>query len=391
MIPRLYDYQQDYFRSVKKNWIYDMDTGTGKTIMGLTHYQVFYEGLPLTIYAPASKVKEGGWQRAIEKFKITSPVKVVSYNKIKDNYLNEKNGFVIFDEAHRIKNSTGVFGKIAFSITKNYCVGFILLTATPLTNGWIDSINYLKMFGFVRNKTQFMKAYTITDNSRGYPEIVGWRNTKSLGKFWQNISKRVNKEDAFDLPELIEKEVRFSPSYKYNKIKTARIYKDNIYDNMFAWRHGLRANVSTWSKTEYIKELLEDISGNIIIFYNYNSELEELKKVLKDKTVFECNGYEKNYPKEPEWNTTKNSITLANYKSGSEGIEFTYADKIIFFSPPESYTDYYQAIGRVHRLGQGKKVTIYRLNTHETIEEEIYKSLSNKEDFCFERWFKDGK
>jgi SNF2 family DNA or RNA helicase len=391
MIPKLYDYQRDYFRNVKRNWIYDMDTGTGKTIMGLTHYKIFYEDLPLTIYAPASKVKEGGWQRAIEKFKITNPVKVISYNKIKDNYLNEKNGFVIFDEGHRVKDSTGVWGKTAFSITKNYCAGFILLTATPLTNGWIDSINYLKMFGYVRNKTQFLKAYTIVDNSRGYPEIVAWRNTKSLGKFWQNISKRLNKEDAFDLPELVEKEIMFVPSPKYLKIKTARIDGDNIYDNMFSWRHGLRANVSTWSKTEYIKELVEDISGNIIIFYNYNSELEEIKKVLKNKTVFECNGYSKNYPKEPEWKTTKNSITLANYKSGSEGIEFTYADKIIFFSPPESYTDYYQAIGRVHRLGQGKKVTIYKLNTHETIEESIYKSLENKEDFCFERWFKDGK
>ena len=391
MIPRLYGYQRDYLRNVKKNWIYDVDTGLGKTIMGLTHYKMFFENLPLIIYAPASKVKEGGWQRAIEKFKITSLVRIISYNKMKDNYLNERNGFVIFDEAHRIKDSTGVWGKIAFSIAKNYCIGFILLTATPLTNGWIDSINYLKMFGYVRNKTQFMKAYTIVDNRRGYPEVVGWRNTKSLSMFWQNISKRVNKEDAFDLPELVIKEIKFTPSSKYLKIKSARIDGDNIYDNMFSWRHGLRANVSTKNKIEYIKELVDDISGNIIIFYNYNSELEELKKVLKDKTIFECNGYSKNYPKEPEWKYVKSSITLVNYKSGSEAVEFTYADKIIFFSPPESYTDYYQSIGRVHRIGQGKKVTIYRLNTQKTIEEAIYCSLSNKADFCFERWFKDGK
>jgi SNF2 family DNA or RNA helicase len=236
-----------------------------------------------------------------------------------------------------------------------------------------------------------MKSYTIVDNSRGYPEIIGWKNTKKLGKFWQNISKRLNKEDAIELPEIIEEEILFNPSPKYLKIKKSRIYDNQVYDNMFSWRHGLRANVATQNKIEYIKDLVEDIDGNIIIFYNYNSELEELKKALKDKTIFECNGYSKFYPKADEWNHTTKSITLSNYKSGSEAVEFTYADKIIFFSPPESYTEYYQAIGRVHRIGQDKKVVIYRLKTKNTIEEEIYKSLGNKEDFCFERWFKDGK
>lgn len=388
---KLFNYQREYFRNVKKNWIYDWDTGTGKTIIALTHYKSFFDGLPLTIYAPASKVKEGGWQRTIEKFKITSPIKIVSYNKIKDNYLKEKNGFVIFDEAHRIKDSTGVWGKIAYSIARNYSVGFILLTATPLTNGWIDSINYFKMFCLVRNKTQFLKAYTIVDNSRGYPEIIGWKNTKKLSEFWETISKRINKKDAFDLPEIVEKEILLSPSNKYLKIKKSRMDGDNIYDNMFSWRHGLRANTATKDKLEYIKELLEDIKGNIIIFYNYNSELAELKNTIKNRKIFECNGYNKDYPKEAEWKKTKNSITLANYKSGSEAVEFTYANKIIFFSPPESYTDYYQAIGRCHRIGQENKVTIYKLNTKNTIEEAIYQALNNKADFCFERWFKDGK
>lgn len=389
MIPTLYNYQSNYFKNVKRNWIYDWDTGTGKTIIGLVHYKMFFEGLPLTIFAPASKVKEGGWQRNLDRFKIKGTI--TSYNKMNKELLFKRNGFVIFDEAHRIKDSTGVWGKTACSIAKNYCEGFILLTATPLANGWIDSINYFKMFNLVRNKTQFLDYHTVVDRSRGYPEIVGWRNTDRLDKLWKNISKRLNKKDALDLPAITEKEISLTASKKYYIIKNSRIYDKTIYDNMFSWRHGLRANTSTKDKLEYINELLNDIEGNVVIFYNYNSELEELRKILKNYKTFECNGHLKNYPKEEEWNNTKKTITLANYKSGSEAVEFTYADKIIFFSPTESYTDYYQAIGRCHRIGQGNKVTIYKLNTLNTIEQAIYKALSNKEDFVFERWYQNGK
>ena len=161
---------------------------------------------------------------------------------------------------------------------------------------------------------------------------------------------------------------------------------------MMAWRHGLRSNTSTDDKIQYLTDLASDTESNIVIFYNYDEELISLRKALrKTKMVYECNGHLKTYPKKEQWKDTKATITLVNYKSGSEAVEFTYADILVFFSPTESYTDYYQAVGRLHRIGQKSKVTIYKFITEETIEVDIYRALDNKQDFNFEIWCKNEK
>ncbi len=120
-------------------------------------------------------------------------------------------------------------------------------------------------------------------------------------------------------------------------------------------RHGLRLYTNLDKKIEYIKEFVENTNDNIIIFYNYDQEIERLQTVLNSKTVYVCNGAEKNYPKKGEWDNIKNTVTLANYKSGSEAVEFTYANIIVYFSPTDSYTEFYQSYGRCYRNGQTKK------------------------------------
>ena len=103
-----------------------------------------------------------------------------------------------------------------------------------------------------------------------------------------------------------------------------------------------------------------------------------------------CNGHEKNYPKKDEWDGIKNTVTLANYKSGSEAVEFTYANIIIYFSPTDSYTEYYQSYGRCYRNGQTKKVTAYKFVTQNTIEVDIYRALDSKQDFNINLWEKEN-
>ena len=108
---KLYDYQQEYFKHVKSNYIYDMDTGTGKTIMGLHHHQNYYKDQKLLIVAPASKINEGGWQRTIAEHYPHINYETCTYNMLNKKYSEYKDYFVIFDECHRLKNSTGVWRK----------------------------------------------------------------------------------------------------------------------------------------------------------------------------------------------------------------------------------------------------------------------------------------
>ena len=257
-----------------------------------------------------------------------------------------------------------------------------------MPNGWEDSINYFKMFGLTKNKTQFIRHNAITSMEYGYLEIIGWRNETKLKNMWKSISRRLGKEEATDLPPLVFEEVHFKPSKKYKVIERDRIFENTLYDNQMKLRHGLRLNTNLEKKIEYIKEFVENTTENIIIFYNYEEECKLLQEAIT-KTTYICNGAEKNYPRKEEWNTVKNTVTLANYKSGSEAVEFTYGTIIVYFSPTESYTEFYQSYGRCYRNGQTKKVTAYKFITDKTIEEDIYKALNGKKDFNYKLWEKE--
>lgn len=380
----LYPYQQDYIRQAKPNWLYDCDTGVGKTVMGLAHYRIHFKDKPICIIAPASKIKEGGWQRIFNIMCPNGNLKIISYNVIKKHLDQLQDHFIIFDECHRIKDSTGVWGKSAYSICKR-SAGFILLSATPLPNSWIDSVNYLKIFGLLKSKREFIKRFAITSMEWGYLEILAYKNLKFLKKEWQTISSRLNKEDCLELPDLVFEDVYFQQSKPYKSLLKNRVLNGIVYDSMMKFRHGLRQHCSQFEKSEYLKDFLESTNQNVVIFYNYHSEFVFLSKNITNKKCYCCNGHIKDFPTD-NFAEIKNSVTLANYKSGSEGVEFTYADIIIFFSPTESYTEYYQALGRCHRLGQKNKVTVYKYITKNTIEEDIYHALDAKKDFNINLW-----
>lgn len=385
----LYKYQEEYQKHVKPNFIYDMDTGTGKTIMGLEHYLKYFKEYPLLIVAPASKINEGGWQRTIaEHYPQIIYYYTCTYNMLPKLWNTYKDFFVIFDECHRLKNSTGVWGKAGYNLTK-ICKGFILLSATPMPNGWEDSINYFKMFHYTPNKTTFIRREAITSMDMGYLEIIGWRNPNKLLNMWHGISRRLNKADATDLPPLVFEDIHFKASAIYKVIKKDRVYDEIVYDNQMKLRHGLRLYTNLNEKVWYINEFVDSTNDNIIIFYNYDEELKLLKEHIT-KTTYVCNGHEKNYPKKDEWDKIKNTVTLANYKSGSEAVEFTYANIIIYFSPTDSYTEFYQSYGRCYRTGQTRKVTAYKFVTDNTIEADIYKALDNKQDFNISLWEKQN-
>lgn len=386
---QLYEYQVEYMKHVQPNWIYDCDTGTGKTIMALEHHKRFFPDSPVLILAPASKINEGGWQRTIDKYYPHIEYDTLTFNSMPRKYKNYPDHFVIFDEAHRVKNSTGVWGKSAYELTK-ISTGFVLLSATLIPEGWEDVINYFKMFNLVKNKTQFLRANAIMEKEelyggKTYNVIAGWRNEDKLEKMWKGISRRLNKEDANDLPPIVFEEVYFKPSKIYNQIKKDRVVGDILYDNQMSLRHGLRVNTSMADKIKYLHEWLKDITANVIIFYNYDTEYHLLKHIT-DKTIYTCNGHLKDYPHKEEWPDVYNTVTIANYKTGSEAVEFTYGTIVVYFSPCESFTDFYQSYGRVHRNGATEKITAYKLITANTIEEDIYLALDNKSDFNFNVW-----
>lgn len=392
----LYSYQKDALNKSEPDWLYALDTGTGKTILSIHHYLKHYQGEPLLIVQPPAKLREGGWSREIQRvadyYNIAITYNELSYGKIAKDWHLYKGYFVIFDECHYIKNVSSQRGKAALSLTKlsTHCV---LLSATPSSNGWIDTINYFLMFRFYKNKTEFLKRHAIYETKhfgdRSVKVISGWKEQQHLKRLYQSISTKLSKGECLDLPPLIFEDVRFRPSKEYKIIQKDRVLetKDGkiAFDTIMKLQHGLRLYANQKDKLAYTEMLAESTEENIVIFYYYQHEKDQLTQLLKKtKTIYEVSGKVNKLPDHGEWSSLKNTVTFVQYQAGAAGIELQYANIVIFYTPTYSYQDYDQALGRCYRNGQTKKVTVYRYITKNSIEEAVYEALAEKKDFTEE-------
>ena len=398
----LYKFQKDLLNNVDKNYIIAADTGTGKSLMAIYHYLRFSNGEPLLIVAPPQKVKEGGWDKEIQLVEKTHDITInyetLSYGMLAKKWSDYDRYFIVYDECHYIKNPTSKRGKAGINLTK---IGthFLLLSATPSSNGFGDAIAYFIMFGYYKNKTQFLKEHAIYEDKYFGPKptkvVSGFKGQDELKKIYQSFSVKLAKEDCLDLPGIAFEDVGFKASKEYKIIEKERVLsvdgEEILYDSVPKLQHGLRFYANQADKLKYSEMLAEGTKENIIIFYYYQKEKEELKKVMKKlkKKIFEVSGQATNLPDKSTWDGLSNSATLIQYMAGSAGIELQYANLVIFYTPTYSYQDYEQALGRAYRNGQTKKVTVYRYVTKSTVEVNIYEALNHKKDFT-EQLFKKG-
>jgi len=80
-------------------------------------------------------------------------------------------------------------------------------------------------------------------------------------------------------------------------------------------------------------------------------------------------------------NKTDIPVLILSMRSAAAGLNLTAANHVIFMGPPSNTTSEQQAIGRAHRFGQLRPVTVYKLFMEGTIEESLF-HLMQKTD----RW-----
>ena len=389
----LYPTQEEVLHQSKRCQILELGTSSGKTYIGLHVYHK-YSTQPLLIVAPRAKVDEKGWEKSIQYFheyyntkfdwEITTPDLL---GKNLDKY---RNYYVIFDECHYIKNPTSKRGKNAIKMMRQ-SDGYLLLSATPMSNGWEDSINYFIAFGYAKNKTQFEREFAIKEqiqfgHGRPFMKIVGWRSEHKLKEWWNNIAIQKPTEYFVDLPEKEEVFVDFKVTPFYKKFDKDRLiqWSDDyveLLDNLPKLNMARRKHGNTKAKLQHL-EMIIDTKENVLIFYNFDDERKEILKVAKKlkKKVYEVSGHRKEIPDESVWEEVENSITIVQYRAGGAGVELQYNSIMIIYSPTYSYQDHVQALGRAHRHG-GKRLMVYKYRVLDTIEQAVYDVLDTKQDF----------
>ena len=140
-------------------------------------------------------------------------------------------------------------------------------------------------------------------------------------------------------------------------------------------------------KFEYLKNMLEQIieeDHRVLLFSQFVDMLDIIKGWL-DRTGIEYE-YLTGKTKDRKGavdnfnNNPKVKIFLISLKAGGTGLNLTGADYVIHYDPWWNPAVEDQATDRAYRIGQTKKVFVYRIITKNTVEEKIQKLKMRKRD-----------
>lgn len=391
----LYDYQLDAVNHLENGSILCGGVGSGKSRTALAYYYLCNGGKvgtkahcrmkkpkDLYIITTARKRDTLEWEGELSIFLLSThsevngysnSVVVDSWNNIK-KYKDITNGFFIFDEQRVIGN--GVWVKSFLKIAKHN--SWILLSATP-GDTWMDYVPVFIANGFYRNRTAFTKEHVVYSRFTKFPQVDHYVNTGKLLKYRKQIL--VNMDFIRDTCAHHEDiHVNYDvKSYKEITKKRWDPYKDapivNAANLCYVWRKVVNSDES---RQHAVLEIC-DKHPRIIIFYNFDYELEILKNLRypKGTKIAEWNGHEHEpIPKSKQW------VYLIQYTAGCEGWNCISTDTIIFYSQNYSYKTMVQAAGRIDRLNTPYHDLYYfHLKSRAPIDLGISRALKGKKNF----------
>jgi len=172
----------------------------------------------------------------------------------------------------------------------------------------------------------------------------------------------------------------------YSKDKYKTVWKNRVnpftgepIENISELCYILRKVVNAdESRKEVVKYICDNIP-KVIIFYNFDYELEILKsiKYISNTKIAEWNGHNHELiPDAERW------VYLVQYTAGAEGWNCIETNTIIFYSQNYSYKIMAQAEGRIDRLNTPFHTLFYfHIRSHAPIDIAITRALSKKKKF----------
>lgn len=399
MMSQLMPHQIDALKRMKNGCILCGGVGTGKSITALAYYfkeqggdldwrRNGYEPMDdlkvkdLYIITTARKRDTSEWESECARFLITSDpetkiyhhtLTIDSWNNI-GKYTDVKDAFFIFDEQRVV--GSGAWVKSFLKITKSN--DWILLSATP-GDTWMDYIPVFVANGFYKNRTEFIREHVVYSRFSKYPKVDRYINTGRLIRLRNNILVTMEYQRSTESHNI-------DIYTDYDTILYKSIFKDrwNIWENKPFQNsselcYALRRVVnSDGSRLDAVVKLFKE-HPRIIIFYNFDYELEILKSVYYGDgvEVAEWNGHKHQpIPECASW------IYLVQYNAGAEGWNCIKTDTIIFYSQNYSYKVMVQASGRIDRLNTPyTDLYYYHLKSRSGIDLAIGKALKEKKKF----------
>lgn len=407
----LYQHQKDVLQQTEKynRVAYYLDMGLGKTYCGSYKAVSFYK--PILIICPKSLIHqwiehfndvhpEWGTYDLTKKKRLDEFIGAERINKVgiinyesawrKPELLKLRDFTLMLDESQAIANNTS---KQTKGVVKLKFDNLVLLSGTPCSNARYDKLyTQLKMLGLHMNKRSYEDRYcNFFDMEKSgikfrvLSKTNPYKNVDELKQVMKGLGcVFMRTDEVLDLPEQRFINVWVPPSKYYKTFvkdgyvdcgDTEYISSSPATDMLYA-----RQLCNSKEKLEMVRTLIEGTEDRVIIFYNFNCELELLQQIVQKlkRPISYVNGSVKNLNC---YNNNSDSVTLVQYQSGSSGVNLQKASKMIYYSPPIKSDFFEQSKKRIHRIGQDNKCTYWKLITNNSIELNIYNTLAKKQDY----------
>lgn len=406
------------------------EMGLGKTlqVIAILLFEKYNNQMPSLIVCPASLVYN--WENELLSFApilsvatITGKaeerreviknvnqydVVITSYDLLRRDILNYTGIqflYEIIDEAQYIKNHTT---KNAKAVKKISAKSKFALTGTPIENRLSElwSIFDYLMPGFLYSYKQFKEELEIPI-VKDSDETALRRLQRMIHPF---VLRRLKKDVLKELPEKLENVIYSKLEGEQKKIYLANALRLKTEIEKKSQKDFQSGKLQILSEITRLRQICcdpslcyedyKDSSGKLeicmelvhngieaghkmLLFSQFTSMLDIIEKRLVEEGIsyFILTGAtpkKDRFEMAEKFNNDNTSIFLISLKAGGTGLNLTGADFVIHYDPWWNLAAQNQATDRAHRIGQKKKVAVFKLITKNTIEENILKLQENK-------------
>ncbi|MCU0340630.1 MAG: DEAD/DEAH box helicase [Spirosomaceae bacterium] len=314
--------------------------------------------------------------------------------------------YIILDESQAIKNPDSMVSKAVKLLNAQ---NRLVMTGTPVENNTFDLYSQLDFLnpGFLGHEDFFRTEYaTPIDKYQDKNRAAELRRL-----IYPFMLKRTKEEVAKDLPEKTEMVLYCEMDKRQRKVYEAMRdkYRDLIAGRMaevgreqaaFLILEGLLKlrqicdspallsddedyGTESVKLDEIVREIEENASHHkIVIFSQFLKMLDLIKaKLERDRIPYEyLDGQTQDRAERVNrfQGDQECRVFLMSLKAGGVGLNLTEADYVYLVDPWWNPAVEQQAIDRVHRIGQTKRVFAYRMICKDTIEEKIIQLQDRK-------------
>lgn len=381
---KLRPHQEEAVENLSNGKVLYGGVGSGKSLTSLAYYMKHEAPKNIYVITTAKKRDSLDWEGEAAKFgiskvknaSIAGALVVDSWNNI-SKYVDTEDAFFIFDEQRVV--GSGTWAKSFIKICKKN--RWILLSATP-GDTWLDYVPIFIANGLYRNATEFKREHCVYAPYSRYPRLIRYIQVKQLEKYRNMLLVEMPYERH---TTRIVKDIQTSfdaELFRQVFVKRWHPYENRPIRDVGEMFHTMRKLVnSDPSRLEKIRQLLT-AHDRVIIFYNFDYELEILRELYDENTVGEWNGHKKDdIPDTERW------VYLVQYVAGSEGWNCTSTDTVVFYSLTYSYKNFAQAQGRIDRLDTPfNELYYYVLLSNSPVDKAVRGALANKKSFNEIAW-----